>query len=129
MEDEPAVRRELSRAGYQVDDFSATHASFVQSRFIKTAAIMHHLRAWEAEYRGFTIQNADAYRTLREGFDLVSFKTIRTLKGVTRIHAILMQNGKHGSTRPMTCKRLIAFPYRAHLNIGYKPPCNGLWGR
>jgi hypothetical protein len=89
--DAAAVSRRLARIGYQTDDISAVHSTIIQARIVKIAAIMHHLEEWETVHRSFMVRNVEQYSALLQGYDLLSFKTIRVLKNVAAVHSAIMQ--------------------------------------
>jgi hypothetical protein len=93
-EDMSAVRRKLARLGYQIDDFSAAQSTAIQSRFLKIAAIMFHLDEWHLKKEPFMERNSDHYCELLSIFDLLSFKTIRSLKNAAAIYSGIMEESK-----------------------------------
>jgi hypothetical protein len=92
LEDDTAiVQRKLARIGFSTDDFGAVQATVIQARFLKITAIMHHLEKWEHQYRTFMQRNSEAYGSLLQTFDLLSFKIIRAVKSMTRINSAIME--------------------------------------
>src|SRR6516162_3710960 len=92
-EDTAIVQRKLARIGFLTDDFRAVQATVIQARFLKITAIMHHLEKWEHQYRTFMQRNSEAYGSLLQTFDLLSFKIIRAVKSMTRINSAIMEEG------------------------------------
>src|SRR6516225_6648306 len=92
LEDDTAiVQRKLARIGFSTDDFRAVQATVIQARFLKMTAIMHHLENWEHQYRTFMQRNSEAYGSLLQRFDLLSFKIIRAVKSMSRINSAIME--------------------------------------
>jgi hypothetical protein len=99
-EDLPAVRRKLARFGYQLDDFRAVQSTAIQARFLKIAAIMHHLEEWEEKHQTFMRRNGEQYSALLHAFDMLCFKGVRAMKNVAGIHLAIMDDGAASTAQP-----------------------------
>jgi hypothetical protein len=97
-EDIPDIERKLARFGYQLDDFKAAQTTILQGRYLKLAAMMHHLEKWEKHNRTFMYRNSEAYHSMLQGFDLLSFKMIRAVKSVAKINNTIMQQVARSQT-------------------------------
>lgn len=90
-DDIPEIQRKLARIGYLVDDFHAVQATAIQSRFLKIAAIFHHLDQWSQKKESFMERNAEYYSDLLRVFDALSFKSIRVLKSTGAVYGAIME--------------------------------------
>jgi hypothetical protein len=92
--DWPGISRKLARIGYQVEDLRAIQSAPIQSRFLKIAALMHHLEEWKLTDSAFFERNSEHYSNLLAIYDLLSFKAVRVLKNTGAIYGAIMENSK-----------------------------------
>jgi hypothetical protein len=93
-EDMPALGRQFERIGHRIDDYQAVQSTAIQARFLKIAAIMHHLGQWQLRQEPFMERNAEHYAELLQVYDFLSLKAVRVLKNVATLHSAIMDDSK-----------------------------------